>query len=234
MIDIQGIDGALPAFLAGLVTSLHCAGMCGPLACFLAPPPGSRNAFSTVAALYQCGRLVSYTIVGALAGALGLIALSWMQLFQQSLSRFLPWLIVIFFLSIALRVDKWIPKPAIASSSMLRLSHQIRGLPRPLSAMAMGLLTPLLPCAPLYAVFGLALMTQSPLRGAEFLLLFGLGTLPLLWIVQAAFNRWQGRFTPRLVSRIQRLLALLVACVLGARLFLYETGQDGLFCGFSK
>ena len=47
----------------------------------------------------------------------------------------------------------------------------------------------MLPCGPLYAVFALALMTQSPARGGEFLLLSGLGTLPLLWIVQAAFNR---------------------------------------------
>ena len=94
----------------------------------------------------------------------------------------------------------------------------------------MGLLTPLLPCAPLYAVFGLALMTQSPVRGAEFLLAFGLGTLPLLWITQAAFNRWQSRFSPKTVSRAQRLLALIVAVVLGWRLYAFETGEQGLFC----
>jgi hypothetical protein len=231
---VQGIDGALPAFLAGLLTSLHCAGMCGPLACYLAPAPGSKSPFATIAAVYQCARLFSYTLIGALAGGLGMLALGWVSLFQESLSRFLPWFIVLFFFMVALRLDKWLPKPAIASGWLLRLSNRCRSLPRPISAMAMGLLTPLLPCAPLYAVFGLALMTQSPLRGAEFLLLFGMGTLPLLWLVQAAFNRWQGRFSPAAIARLQRVLALIVAIILGLRLYLYEIGENGLFCGFTQ
>lgn len=232
MIEVVSIDSALAAFLAGLVTSLHCAGMCGPLACTLAlKKPGPQYPFATIAALYQCSRLLSYTLIGAIAGGTGLLALGWVQLFQHSLSRFLPWILVGFFFMMALRIDQWFPKPAIASGLLHRLSSRIRSLPAPLSASAMGLLTPLLPCAPLYAVFGLALMTQSPVRGAEFLLAFGLGTLPLLWITQAAFNRWQNRFSPHAVSRTQRLLALVVAVVLAWRLYAFETGEKGLFCG---
>ncbi|MEY3000062.1 MAG: hypothetical protein RL648_276 [Verrucomicrobiota bacterium] len=230
MIPFHAIDGAMSAFLAGLVTSLHCAGMCGPLACYLASPT-SKASFSTIATLYQCGRLLSYTIVGAIAGGAGMLALGWVQLFQYSISRFLPWILVGFFLMMALRLDQWLPKPALASGLIRRLNARIQRLPRPLSAGAMGLLTPLLPCAPLYAVFGLALLTQSPLRGAEFLLAFGLGTLPLLWFTQAAFNRWQSRFSPIAVSRAQRVLALIVALILGMRLYLFETGENGLFCG---
>lgn len=231
MIHGISIDGALPAFIAGLVTSLHCAGMCGPLACTLAPAPGAKHPFATIAAIYQCGRLLSYTAVGAIAGGTGLLALGWVNLFQHSLSRFLPWILVAFFLMMALRIDQWLPKPAFAAGLLHRSILRIRGLPRPLSAGAMGLLTPLLPCAPLYGVFGLALMTQSPVRGAEFLLAFGLGTLPLLWITQAAFNRWQHRFAPATVSRAQRALALIVALVLAWRLYAFETGEAGLFCG---
>ena len=77
-------------------------------------------------------------------------------------------------------------------------------------------------------------MTQSPLRGAEFLLLFGLGTLPLLWVVQSAFSRWQGLISPVAISRIQRGLALAVAIILGLRLYFFETGQGGLFCGSGR
>ncbi|MEX0323470.1 MAG: sulfite exporter TauE/SafE family protein [Puniceicoccaceae bacterium] len=231
MIDTSTITGAGPAFLAGMVTSLHCAGMCGPLACYLAPKPGSGSSFTTVAALYQAGRLISYTLIGAIAGGLGMVALGWVDIYQHSMSRFLPWVLVLFFLFVALRVDKVLPKPAIVGKWFARMQGRIQKMPRPVAGLLTGVLTPLLPCAPLYAVFGLALMTQSPLRGAEFLLLFGLGTLPLLWAVQAAFSRWQARVSPVAISWIQRGLALIVAIILGLRLYYFETGQGGLFCG---
>lgn len=231
MIDPGTITGPWPAFLAGVVTSLHCAGMCGPLACYIAPRPGSPSSFTTVASLYQIGRLLSYTLIGALAGGLGMITLGWVDLYQHSLSRFLPWVLVLFFLLVAFRLDRLFPKPAFLVPWIGRAQRKVQSLPRPLSGLLIGLLTPLLPCGPLYAVFGLALMTQSPVRGAEFLLLFGLGTLPLLWVVQAAFSRWQGAISPLAISRLQRGLALAVALVLGFRLYFFETGQGGLFCG---
>lgn len=231
MIDVSSINGPLPAFVAGLVTSLHCAGMCGPLACYLAPSPGSASSFNTVTSVYQLGRLLSYTVIGALAGGLGMISLGWINIYQQSLSRFLPWILVLFFLMVALRVDNYFPKPGFLAPLLRRAQSGVRSLPRPVAGLVVGILTPCLPCGPLYAVFGLALMTQSPVRGAEFLLLFGLGTLPLLWFVQSAFSRWQGILTPVMISRIQRGLALVVAIILGLRLYFFETGQGGLFCG---
>lgn len=231
MIDISSINGPVPAFLAGMVTSLHCAGMCGPLACYLAPRPGDSASFTTVTSLYQMGRLLSYTAIGAFAGGLGMLALGWVGIYQQSLSRFLPWVLVLFFLMMALRVDKFLPKPGFLNPLLRRAQSQAAKLPRPVAGLLVGILTPLLPCGPLYAVFGLALMTQSPVRGAEFLLLFGMGTMPLLWIVQSAFSRWQGIVRPITIARIQRGLALVVAIVLGIRLYYFETGQGGLFCG---
>jgi sulfite exporter TauE/SafE len=231
MIEVSQITGPWPAFLAGLVTSLHCAGMCGPLACYIAPRPGSPSSFTTVASLYQIGRLFSYTLIGAAAGGLGMVALGWVDIYQHSLSRFLPWLLVLFFLMVALRVDRFFPKPDFLTPLLTRARLRAQRLPQPVSGLLVGILTPLLPCGPLYAVFGLALMTQSPVRGAEFLLLFGLGTLPLLWAVQAAFSRWQGAISPVAISRIQRGLALAVAVILGLRLYFFETGQGGLFCG---
>lgn len=175
--------------------------------------------------------MVSYTVCGALAGGLGLLALGWVDIYQQSLSRFLPWVLVLFFLLVAFRADRYFPKPAFLAPWLGRAQRRAQALPRPMAGLCVGLLTPLLPCGPLYAVFGLALMTQSPLRGAEFLLLFGLGTLPLLWAVQAAFSKWQGLISPVTISWIQRGLALVVAIILGLRLYLFETGQGGLFCG---
>jgi len=231
MIEVSNITGPWPAFVAGLVTSLHCAGMCGPLACYIVPRPGSGSSFSSVASLYQIGRMLSYTMIGAIAGGVGMVALGWIDIYQHSLSRFLPWLLVLFFVAIALRIDRLFPKPTLFAPWLRKVEARFRKLPQPLSGLAIGILTPLLPCGPLYAVFGLALMTQSPVRGAEFLLLFGLGTLPLLWAVQAAFSRWQGAVSPVAISWVQRSVAALTALILGARLYLFETGQGGLFCG---
>ena len=94
-----------------------------------------------------------------------------------------------------------------------------------------GAVTPLLPCDPLYMVFALALMTQSPVRGAEFLLAFGLGTLHPLWLLQQQYVHWSARLTPKVVGRIRRGVALLAVLVLGARLLVFEfTNEAGLFC----
>ncbi|HSP43150.1 MAG TPA: sulfite exporter TauE/SafE family protein, partial [Luteolibacter sp.] len=85
-------------------------------------------------------------------------------------------------------------------------------------ATAMGLLTPLLPCGPLYLVFGAALLAGSAAKGAEFTLAFGLGTVPLLWLAQHSFHRIRARLTPRAMSRLRRGLAFATALMLMWRL----------------
>jgi sulfite exporter TauE/SafE len=160
-----------------------------------------------------------------------MLALGWVDIYQHSLSRFLPWLMVLFFVLVAMRADRLFPKPAFLAPALRRAQRAVQPMPRPLAGLLIGILTPLLPCGPLYAVFMLALMTQSPVRGAEFLLLFGLGTLPLLWGVQAAISRWQGAVSPPAIAWLQRGVALAAAVILGLRLYFFETGEGGLFCG---
>jgi hypothetical protein len=235
MIDTSQIAGPLSAFVAGLVTSLHCVGMCGPLACLLVPRAGDRAEFATVAGIYQATRIFSYTLVGALAGGLGMIGLAWTDHYHASLVRFLPWALVLFFLLVALDAGRLVPAAGGAAgrpggSWLQRMQLRASRLPRPVAAATVGLLTPFLPCAPLYGVFWLALMTQSPARGAEFLLAFALGTLPLLWLAQSQYMRLQARLGPRTLRIIQRVVALLAALIIGYRLYLLETSEGGLFC----
>jgi sulfite exporter TauE/SafE len=64
------------------------------------------------------------------------------------------------------------------------------------TAAALGFATPLLPCGPLYFILAAALLAGSALRGAEFMLAFGLGTVPLLWLAQSQFHRLQARLSP--------------------------------------
>ena len=82
----------------------------------------------------------------------------------------------------------------------------------------MGLLTPFLPCGPLYLVFAAALLAGSAAKGAEFTLAFGLGTVPLLWLAQHQFHRIRAKLTPLAMARLRRGLALVTALMLVWRL----------------
>ena len=65
------------AFVGGLAGGLHCAGMCGPLACMLLPVRGEGADASTVSSVYHLSRLTSYAVLGGLAGGLGSLPLTW-------------------------------------------------------------------------------------------------------------------------------------------------------------
>lgn len=212
--EFASIQSPAAAFVAGLVTSLHCAGMCGPLACWLTPARSDEDATS-LRATYQGSRLVSYAALGAVAGAAGSIPLAWAG--TEAL-RYAPWALVVFFLAVALRLDKRLRKPAFAVRALLALQTWARRRSRFTLAAVLGGATPLLPCGPLYFVVALAALSGSAVRGAEFMLAFGLGTLPLLWLVQAQFGWFQARLSPVWVSRLQVAFALAAALVITWRL----------------
>jgi sulfite exporter TauE/SafE len=86
------------------------------------------------------------------------------------------------------------------------------------AAAAVGLATPLLPCGPLYLLVTLALLSGSALRGLEFMLAFGLGTVPLLWLAQSQFYWVRQKLSPLWLDRTRAALALATALVIGWRL----------------
>jgi uncharacterized protein len=203
------------AFVAGLVTSLHCAGMCGPLACSVIPVRRDQGDPMVAAVAYHGARLGIYTLLGVLAGGLGALPLSWVS---TSALRWLPWLAVVFFIGLAFRWDRYAPRVPLLGRLYLGVSGRLRGKPAPVTAAALGLATPLLPCGPLYFLVALAFLTGSSLRGAEFMLAFGLGTVPLLWITQTQFGRLQRRVAPATLESIRKALALAAAAVVAWRL----------------
>lgn len=205
----------LAALVAGLATSLHCAGMCGPIACGLGTLAKSEGERLTAASLYHGTRLLSYGIIGGICGALGQQPLKW---FFNSPVVLLPWVMVGVLLIMAFGLDKKVPRPAILNRFTTRARFKACRLSAYGGASAMGLLTPFLPCGPLYLVFGAALLAGSAAKGAEFTLAFGLGTVPLLWLAQHQFHRIRAKLTPLAMSRLRRGLALITAVVLAMRL----------------
>lgn len=213
--EIAGITGPASALLAGLVTSLHCAGMCGPLACAVLPAPKDRVDAQTVSTVYHVTRLLAYTVLGALVGGIGRVPLSWMN---DTALRYLPWLLVVFFIAVAVRFDQRLPKIPVLGRAYYWLAGRLRGGSRVRAAATLGFATPLLPCGPLYFLLTLALLSGSALRGAETLLAFGLGTVPLLWLAQMNYHWLRVKLGPLWLARVQTTLAVIAALVISWRL----------------
>ena len=174
-------------FVAGLATSLHCAGMCGLLTCGLGIA-GRGPALASVG-LYHFSRLLGYGIAGGIMGFLG-GHLGFR--FAPDGVPWLPVLLVLFLLAIVFGLDKRLGAIPGIGKVMMKIRVKTLHFPPLLRAGVIGIATPLLPCGPLYAMLALALATGSPVRGVETMLAFGLGALPAIWAVQIG-SSWVNR-----------------------------------------
>jgi sulfite exporter TauE/SafE len=233
--EYAGISDPAAAFVAGLTTSLHCTGMCGPLACALASTSGDTADPQLVSSVYQGARVLGYALLGALAGAIGQAPLS---LLGDAGLRVAPWIFAAFFLLIAFRLDKRLPRFAWLTRVQFSLQQTWRGRSRLAAAAGIGFATPLLPCGPLHFIVTISAFAGSAVRGAEFMLAFALGTLPLLWLAQANYGRLRARWTPRTLARVQTSVALLAFVVMAWRLRgtlgFGGPGLDSLLCHWSQ
>ena len=125
---------------------------------------------------------------------------------------------MLFFVALALRWDRHLPKLLVLGRFNWKLQAWMRGRSRVQAAAALGLATPLLPCGPLYFLVSLALLSGSALHGIEVMLAFGLGTVPLLWLAQSQFHWIRRKLTPLWLGRVRVTLALATALVIGWRL----------------
>ncbi len=189
--DIPSVSTPAAAFVAGLATSLHCAGMCGPLACAIRAKP----------AQYHIGRLISYTAVGALLGGVGW---SVRAVLDGNFARFVPWLLAAVLVIIGFGLDKKIPQPRFVSRILFRVKL----------SKTLGWLTPLLPCGPLWLMFGVAILAGTWLSGAALLASFAAGTIPLYALLQTGMLKLQSRGPTPWLPRFQQALALTAAALL--------------------
>jgi sulfite exporter TauE/SafE len=169
------------AFLMGLLGSLHCAVMCGPLMLSLPiEKKGIWNAgFSLL--LYQTGRILIYTVMGGIAGWLG----STFSLFanQKLLSIFIGLLLIVFTLfQLSSNFSKKMSTFQFKLTNPIsKLMGKVFGLP--LWEFFAGMLNGIIPCGMVYLALATAINAASAIGGLEFMFLFGLGTLPLLMMI---------------------------------------------------
>ena len=205
----------LAAFTAGLVTSLHCAAMCGPLGCaLLGGRKVSAREQGIAAVSYHGSRIMAYAVIGGLLGLLGRSAAG---LFNAPISRLLPWAFAALFIVVAFGWEQKLPRPVFISRWLLRLNLRAQSMTLTRTATLLGFATPFLPCGPLYLAFGVALVAGSVLGGAQIMLAFALGTIPLFALAQFTAWRWQTRLAPATWMWTRRSLALLSAALIGGR-----------------
>lgn len=216
MFDASAINTTAGAFAAGLATGVHCAGMCGPLACLAASGnSSSKFARSMGTGGYHLGRVFSYALIGALAGWVGRAPL---EALSSAPAMVLPWALAAALVAIGLGLDKKIPRPAAAGRLMFK-ARMLFGKRSPaVGGTLLGIATPMLPCAPLYIVFGLALVSGSAAAGAELTAAFALGTVPLLLLAGGAFRWLSANLGPGSVTGLRRVIALLAAAAIVWRL----------------
>lgn len=227
--EIGPLTTPLAAFAAGMMTSFHCAAMCGPLGCaLLSSPEASPRQTQLALSLYQGTRIVSYTILGGLLGVFGTSAAG---LFDATPARLLPWILALMFLLFTFGADRWIPQPRFVSRLFLKIRSGA-GRNRFVTASVLGAATPFLPCGPLYLVFGVALFAGSFGGGALLMASFAFGTLPFYWLAQSQLLRL--RLAPATMQRSRRVMALAAALIVGWRAAAHTgTGSvllDGILC----
>jgi sulfite exporter TauE/SafE len=175
----------LAGLLAGLAASLHCAGMCGPIASglvlALAPQGSARSPLPTLL-VAQAGRISAYVLAGALVGLFGTTIYAGLD--REIAYNVMRWAAGATLMWIGLSVAGLAPSPSALDGVTRFITERlvrIRLSPAPSYwawVFSTGLLWGLLPCGMVFATLFFAMMSGTMHQGAMIMLGFGLGTLP--------------------------------------------------------
>ncbi|MCC9600599.1 sulfite exporter TauE/SafE family protein [Stieleria sp. JC731] len=194
---------ATAVITASVMGSMHCVGMCGPLAIW-ASGSGDRAGKKTVAtstALYHAGRLTTYAIAGALAGLIGSLIDTGGNLvgIQVAAARFVGTAMVLIGVYKLVSVcwpasTSKVVSPSAVGKVLVKLRPYVFRLPIIWRGFATGLLTTLLPCGWLYLFALIAAGTGSPIGGAVVMSAFWLGSVPALTALVAGVRVLSQRY----------------------------------------
>jgi sulfite exporter TauE/SafE len=200
----------------GLSSSLHCIGMCGPIAMVL--PLKDRSLFSVFTGVlqYNIGRVFVYGLLGSVIGAIGFTA-----------SLFGALQIISIITGIAMIIFAWQKRLfsgfAVWNSFNGLLSKgigNILGSDSPFKLLLLGSVNGLLPCGMVFIALMNAVTGGSPWNGASAMVAFGLGTMPAMMIMGIAANKINRSFQQRINAYIPYVLTIvgLLVCLRGMNL----------------
>jgi plastocyanin domain-containing protein/sulfite exporter TauE/SafE/copper chaperone CopZ len=202
-------------FIVGMLTSIHCVGMCGGimLTQSLSKDNGGNESRSKLqvlvpAILYNTGRVASYTIIGGIVGALGSV-LSMSLNVKAGLQIFAGVFMVIMGMNMAgfslfRKINIKLPWSSCSVKN------------KPKAPFLVGMLNGLMPCGPLQTMQLYALGTGSAFKGAMSMFLFSLGTVPLMLIFGAISGILSKGYTKQLL-KFSGFLVIVLGIIMGNR-----------------
>jgi sulfite exporter TauE/SafE len=190
------------AFVMGLAGSLHCIGMCGPLA--LSLPVSHSSNLSRIAGglIYNSGRIISYASMGLIFGSLGnlIIATKWQS-----------GVIILLYLLLPKKYFHFSTASSLGKPFMF-LRQQLGKLfqsKKPGSLFFIGVLNGFLPCGLVYLALTSSIISASPVNGGMFMLFFGLGTFPMMFATVLMGNY----LNQSLRQKIHKAVPVLLFCM---------------------
>lgn len=197
------------AIILGLMGSFHCVGMCGPIAFLLPLDRSNRFLRNGQLFLYHLGRLITYSFLGILFGLVGKGL--YLFGFQQQLSIAIGLVMIIMVLlpvtvlrkyTLSKPIYQWIAKVKSALGSQLKKRS-------PDTFFTIGFLNGFLPCGLVYMALLGAVGEANVWRAGLYMILFGVGTIPLMTTAIYLGNFLKGEVR----HRIRKLVPVFVALV---------------------
>jgi uncharacterized protein len=209
------------AFIFGLISSFHCIGMCGPIAMMLPVDRSNEAKKITQIITYHIGKLIAYGILGLIFGLLG------RSFYLAGMQQQLSIIVGILMIMVAVIPEKVFakynfskPVYRIITKVKSSLGQQFKNKSYK-SLFTIGLLNGFLPCGMVYvALFG-AIAMQNITLGIGYMLLFGLGTIPMMVAVVYA----SGLISFSFRGTIQKAIPL-VAVIIGMLFIIRGLGLD--------
>jgi len=212
----------LTALLLGFAGSLHCVGMCSPLVMAVSQ---LRKPFIFNRLAYNIGRVLTYGILGAAVSSVGVIFP--MSGFQNIFSIALGGVLVL--LGIGGIGGFRIP---LITDAVQRLTTTLKVLFQKFlqrrtytSMVALGSLNGLLPCGLTYLALTYCLTLQGPIDGFNFMLLFGVGTLPVMIGLTSVLS-FVGKFIRFNSARLTTIIFIVLGSLLIARVVVQHKSLD--------
>lgn len=197
-------------FAVGILTSIHCVGMCGGIMLSQSLSRESSNKFEAIqpALLYNLGRVVSYTVLGGLIGALGsvfslsIVAKAGLQIFAG-----------IFMIMMGFNMAGF----SAFRKFQIKLPHfECKAKNKSGSPLIVGLLNGLMPCGPLQTMQLFALGTGSAVKGALSMFIFSIGTVPLM-LTFGALSGLLSKGYSKKILKFSGALIIVLGLIMGNR-----------------
>jgi sulfite exporter TauE/SafE len=215
------------AFIMGLVGSLHCLSMCGPISLLVPTKPGKYLFYKSI---YNAGRICTYVLLGLSVGLIG-----------EQTSLYLPQKFILLGGGFILLLVAYLPqswknqmqywKPVQRAGAHLR-KHigQFAKKRQIVSQFAFGMVNGIIPCGLVYAAIGGAFLTQNLQDGAQFMLFFGLGTVPMMMSFGLIGKYFTLKIRPKYIYTFSYLLLAVFFLYKGFHLPTFQTHGEMTVC----